>query len=505
MRQEPNVTSPDYYADLGIPRDASPDTVRRAYHKAARALHPDVNDQTGANDRFIGVQAAYEVLSDPAKRAAYDATLPPVEARTGLLTLSTLYSRPSLLKLDEPQLIYVMLEFAAPVDAKTRPSPPLNLCLVLDRSTSMQGERMDTIKSSAVEILRQLGKEDYLSIITFSDRADTLYPAGPVENRAAIEARIQMIQAGGGTEIFRGLEAGYAQARSRYSEGRTNHILLLTDGRTYGDEAACLRLADQAASYGISISGLGIGSEWNDAFLDHLAARTGGSSAYLSRPDEIKRFMTNKVRSLGQIYGERTAFDLATRSGVELTAAFRISPDAAELKTSSPLLLGNVPKEPGLTLLMEFKVEPLNQESGSYSLAEGQISMSIPTQPNPNYLLSLHLSRPVSAIADFTPPPTRLFQAISHLTLYRMQALATEQIEHGQLQLASRYLTNLATHLFSHGQHDLARTALKEAENLNQNQTLSETGKKSIKYGTRALLLPANVSPPSAATEGGAS
>ncbi|MCI0519459.1 MAG: VWA domain-containing protein [Chloroflexi bacterium] len=499
------MTSPDYYADLGIARDASPDTVRRAYHKAARELHPDVNNkQTGASDRFLRVQAAYEALSDPVRRAAYDATLPPVEARTGLLSMSMLYSRPSLLKLDEPQLVYVMLEFSAPADAKTRPSPPLNLGLVLDRSTSMQGERLDTVKSTAIEILRQLGKEDSISIITFSDRAEVLYPAGPVSRRAEIEAKIQMIQAGGGTEIYRGLEAGFSEVRSRSSENRANHILLLTDGRTYGDEAACLRLADQAAAYGISISGLGIGVEWNDAFLDTLAAGTGGSSAYLSQPGEIKRFMTQKVRSLGQIYAERASFDLFPGPGVELTGAFRISPDASVLKTSSPLLLGNVPKEPGLTLLMEFKVQPFEQESGCYSLAEGQISMHIPAQPNPNYLLSLHLTRPVSTLADFTPPPTRLFQAISRLTLYRMQEAANAQIEQGRPELASRYLTNLATHLFSHGQHDLARTALQEAENLNNNQGLSETGKKSIKYGTRALLLPAGPLPAAAQAEGGA-
>ena len=50
-------------------------------------------------------------------------------------------------RLDEPQMLYLILEIEAPAEARQAPAPPLNVCLVLDRSTSMQGEKMDTVKS----------------------------------------------------------------------------------------------------------------------------------------------------------------------------------------------------------------------------------------------------------------------------------------------------------------------------------------------------------------------
>ena len=63
----------DHYAVLRVSREASPDEIRAAYRRAARASHPDLNpgDQT-ATERFKQVRIAYDVLDDPARRVAYD-------------------------------------------------------------------------------------------------------------------------------------------------------------------------------------------------------------------------------------------------------------------------------------------------------------------------------------------------------------------------------------------------------------------------------------------------
>src|SRR5881398_4173180 len=75
--------STDYYAVLGVSRDAGPDEIKKAYRKLARQLHPDVNPSEDAQERCKEVTAAYEVLSDPQKREIVDLGGDPLSAGAG--------------------------------------------------------------------------------------------------------------------------------------------------------------------------------------------------------------------------------------------------------------------------------------------------------------------------------------------------------------------------------------------------------------------------------------
>ncbi|MCP9954613.1 molecular chaperone DnaJ [Actinomadura madurae] len=73
----------DYYATLGVRRDASADEVKKAYRRLARELHPDVNPDPETQERFKEITQAYEVLSDPKKREMYDLGADPFAAAGG--------------------------------------------------------------------------------------------------------------------------------------------------------------------------------------------------------------------------------------------------------------------------------------------------------------------------------------------------------------------------------------------------------------------------------------
>ena len=99
---------------------------------------------------------------------------------------------------------------------------------------------------------------DVLSIVTFSDRADVVVASEPVQNKMSIRSKVRSVFPSGGTEIYQGLYAGYKEISQQELGQFNNHLILLTDGHTYGDADQCLELADKAAIQNIGISAFGI-------------------------------------------------------------------------------------------------------------------------------------------------------------------------------------------------------------------------------------------------------
>ena len=481
----------DFYTKLGVSRDASQEDIKRAYLEAAQKLHPDKNTAAGETELFLDIQSAYETLSNEKRRKQYDATLAPEEKVDLPYEHQVIYSRPNLVRLEEPQMLYMILDLQAPLESRSIPSPPLNVCVVLDRSTSMKGEKMDVLKATAIQILRNLRQQDILSVVSFSDRAEVVIPASYHQDRSRLEARIQMIQPSGGTEIFQGLDAGAKEVMRSHDAKRVNHIILLTDGQTYGDEQKCLQLASKLAERKIGISAMGVGEEWNDIFLDVLATRTGGSSAYLAQPQDIKKLLLEKFNALAQIYAEDVMLHNAKeQEGVTLSYAFRLQPDPAPIMMDEPILhLGQILQDTSTRVIFEYVIDPKAVKSEMATIMDGRLNVSIASRPLPVPPFRMRLQRPVSDDPETDTPPPEVVQALSRLMLYRMQDRAREEIEKGNLEAGTRQLQTLASNLLTQGERSLAQTIMLEVEQIQQKEGLSDEGSKKIKYGTRALFL----------------
>ncbi len=480
-----------HYAILDLPIDASQDEIRAAYHLAARKFHPDTNPNLGASDLFYKAQKAYDVLSTPSHRSEYDSTLPDEEINNPGFIYKSIFSKTKVTVSKQQQLVYVLLDFGAKPLSQKSYQRPMNLTLVLDRSTSMHGERMEMVKDNAIRLVKQLNSNDIFSIVTFSDRAEVLIPPSKVSDINLLESKISRIQTGGATEIFQGLDAGIAQIRQNRRPTYLNHLILLTDGRTYGDEQACLDLAKEVADEGIGISGLGIGDEWNDKFLDQVAGISGGVCMYISAPKDLRKFLEAKYRHLEQVYGEQLSLQLNENSRVTLQYAFRIYPEPAPLVLDTQIRGGNLQIQNKMVIMLEFCIDRVNSSDKEITLGEGYVTLQIPTRVIPRVRMPLRMSCLVSPLAhENENMPAPIVHALSQLTLYRMQEKAQEELEKGDTVKASRHLQYLATHLLSRGEKELAHAVLKEADNIQRDKKFSEEGDKRIKYGTRSLLLP---------------
>jgi Ca-activated chloride channel family protein len=482
---------PDYYTMLGIMRNATQEEIRRAYLKAVQRLHPDKNVNPGETEMFLDVQQAYEVLMDPKRRAQYDAILPP-ESKKLPLPVNPVFSlsRNNLIRMNENQLTYVLLEIEADSNQAKNSAPMMNICLVLDVSTSMAGEKLEVVKTTALEIIGKLLPHDIFSLVAFSDRASVLIPASRNIESHHAQQNVQKLHAAGGTEIFQGLSAGVEQVRRYHKSNAVNHVILLTDGQTYGDEQACLNLANEVSQEKIGISAFGIGSGWNDIFLDVLASRTGGNCAYISDPQSIQRMLIKKYENLTQVFVEDVMLEFDVQTGVELTYAFRMQPEANPLPVEGPIHLGAVHRETALVVLLELLIKPeVLKTYDDLLIFDGKLNLNMAsaTYPFPPY--SFRLTCPISTEAATESPPVAIVQALSRLTIYRLQEKARQEVAAGDYELATRHLERMATHLLSQGERSLAKTVLLEADHIQRQKGFSENGEKKVKFGTRALLM----------------
>jgi len=483
----------NYYSLLGVPRNASTDQLRRAYRQAALRLHPDRNERPGDTEVFLEISQAYETLIDAEARHAYDEELAAEEleqADQSPFTARVLHSRKSLLRLPEPQVHYLLMDIQ-PKASVGHVRPPVNLSIVIDRSTSMRGQRLDHVRSATQEILKSLQEQDRASVTAFSDRAELIVSPDQASDLSVARARLSLLQADGGTEIFQGLQIGLEQLDLNFTKEGVNHLILLTDGRTYGDEAQCLDLASTVAERGISINGVGIGSDWSDRFLDDLAGRTGGHVLFLDSPRAVTQLLESILDSLSKVIASRLRLDGSLSQFVDLRSAYRLRPEPMVLSDTLPLKLGNLPANEIIRLLLEVVIHPIGDQE-MLTLAHFDVAGDLLAQGGETHVLPVLVEHTVSDQPDTQPPPQEIVEALSSIALYKMQDMARHEAELGHASHAAQRLENLATQLLANGQRDLAKAALNEAENLARARRFSTEGEKILKYGTRALLLPAH-------------
>lgn len=483
-------SSRNLYAILGLPSEATPDDIREAYRIAARRFHPDANPNEGADIQFRDITAAYEVLGNPQRRYSYDEERRARGEEPDYFSLRVTPSKRVLNVLDEPQVLYLLLEISPLREAAKlkKREVPLNLTLVLDRSKSMKGIRLDKLKIAAHQIIESLSEADRLAMVSFSDRAEVLIPAGPVADKTALRAQVNLMRADGGTEIFHGLQAGVEECRKNLSDEYVNHVILLTDGRTFGDELRALELAGKAAAEGIGISAMGIGEEWNDEFLDALASRTGGTSTYVSSPNAVVRFLNERVRSLGDALVERLRLVVAPDADIEMESVFKLQPHPQPLEVApQPVPLGSLEFNRALTVLVQLQMPP-SKRTGFRTVARIDVTGSVLVAENRLYKALSDISIEIAENPLPEDPPLPILEALGKLTLYRIQEKAEQSLREGNVAEATRRLENLATRLLASGQDELAQMAIIEARRVTTTNLLSEEGRKALKFGTRRLL-----------------
>ena len=186
---------------------------------------------------------------------------------------------------------------------------PLNLCLVIDRSGSMEGPPLDYVKQACCHVVDLLTPNDVLSIVTFEEIVEVLMPAQRLTNKQLVKDGIMRLMPGNTTNLYDGLSLAVQQVTAINDPGRATRLMVLTDGDpTAGikDHSSLVNHAADIKSRGITCTFLGFGPDYNEELLAGMAKRSGGNYYYIPRPElipevfrtELEKLMTVIARNL---------------------------------------------------------------------------------------------------------------------------------------------------------------------------------------------------------------
>ncbi|MEV0318951.1 von Willebrand factor type A domain-containing protein [Streptomyces sp. NPDC050658] len=179
--------------------------------------------------------------------------------------------------------------------------PPAALTFVIDVSGSMaEPGRLDLVKESLGIMTDQLRDDDSIALVTFSDSAETVLPMTRLgDHRGRVHDAIDEMEPTQSTNLEAGITTGYDTAVGGRRDGATNRVVLLSDAlANTGDTSAdgiLERISDARREHGITLFGVGVGSDYGDALMEQLADKGDGHTTYVSDSEEARKVFCEQL------------------------------------------------------------------------------------------------------------------------------------------------------------------------------------------------------------------
>ena len=192
---------------------------------------------------------------------------------------------------DKGSTVYLLVRIEAQ-EVPDSERTPVNLSLVIDRSSSMRGPRISHAVQAASQVVEKLDSRDRLSVIAFDAAARTVFgPASLTDDaKQRLLDSLSSIRTGVGTNLAAGIKKGSEALRSGYVRGALTRLVLLTDGQPsvgITDPNRLAAIAEKEANRGVTITAMGLGEGFDDELLAELATRGRGGFHYLAHASDI--------------------------------------------------------------------------------------------------------------------------------------------------------------------------------------------------------------------------
>ncbi len=308
----------------------------------------------------------------------HDLPLPPVPCED-VLCLTGAATRADLLAQPEVRAI-AQLGFASGLDPRTWRRAPLNLVAVVDKSGSMSGTPLDTVKASLHQLVDQLGAGDQLAVVLYGDRTHVHLSPTRASDKAALRGAIGRIASAGSTNMEAGLRLGFEVARkSADGFAGTTRVMLFTDerpnlGRTDAD--SFMGMARENSKRGVGLTTVGVSTHFGAELATAISSVRGGNLFFFPDVAKMRETFTDELDTMVTELAWDLRLELKAAPGWTIAGLYGIPGDLVQ-------------RGPDGTLSLTIETVFLSRRKGAIFLA---LAPEVGAVPSGGVLASAHLS-----------------------------------------------------------------------------------------------------------------
>ncbi len=242
----------------------------------------------------------------------------PLAATAAQVQMNASLGQP-VLGADKKQVTYLKVGLTGFALERASEHTPVNVALVLDRSGSMEGEKLRKAKEAAINILDRLNPNDILSVVVFDNTVSVIVPATKLTDKAMVRAEIEKIQPGNTTAIFAGVCKGADEVRKFFERERANRIILLSDGEANVGPSSPTELGSLGYSLrkeGIAVTTIGLGQDYNEDLMTHLARRSDANHYFVNNADDLPRILNTEFGSVLAVVAQEVSIKITCAEGI---------------------------------------------------------------------------------------------------------------------------------------------------------------------------------------------
>ncbi|GMW00423.1 MAG: hypothetical protein AMXMBFR84_15600 [Candidatus Hydrogenedentota bacterium] len=196
---------------------------------------------------------------------------------------------------------------------------PVNIAFVLDKSGSMQGEKIENAKQAVRMAIGRLNDRDIVSIVAYDTNVLVLVPATRLTDRASIYEAVEKLSADHSTALFAGVSRGAAELRKFLEKQQVNRIILLSDGLANVGPSSPGELGDLGRSLGrdgIAVSTIGLGLDYNEDLMTRLAMASDGNHMFAERPSDLDDAFAREFGDVLAVVAQQVNISIRCAAGI---------------------------------------------------------------------------------------------------------------------------------------------------------------------------------------------